>query len=116
MKILFFDNSTDLQTIHDLDTHPRGGMVSSLFLLTDELSRRGHDVSVLSDVKVGGKTKAGVYWGSSQEMGDSVEWDVLVCNRGTTNDGMAYVTTKKRVLWTHDLPHAGFIPNPSIFR
>jgi len=116
MKLLFFDISTGLKSISDLKTGARGGMISSLFILTDLLSRMGHVVSVLSDVKVGGRTEAGVYWGSSPEMAEAEDWDVLICNRTTTEDGLAHARVKKRVLWTHDLPHSGFIPHPNIVK
>jgi len=39
------------------------------------------------------------------------EYDVLIINRGTS-DGHPWIRAKRRILWTHDLPHSGFIPNP----
>ena len=90
MKITFFDNSTALKTVYDLETGARGGMISSLFAVSDGLSLLGHDVSVLSDIKKVGATEAGVYWGSADEAGDNV-CDVLVCNRGAPTDGLCGV-------------------------
>lgn len=116
MKLLFFDISTDLYSIHDLETRPRGGMISSLFILTDELSKAGHEVAVLSDITLNGETRHGVRWTNDKEIGDCQQWDILVCNRTTTDDGLAYIPARRRVLWTHDLPHAGFIPKPNLVR
>jgi glycosyltransferase involved in cell wall biosynthesis len=108
MKIMFIDRSTKLQTIGDLQTRARGGMVSSLFAISDGLSGLGHDVTVLSDVAQPGVTRFGTKW--INEFNDEPV-DVLVCNRGL---GVGYpeVQAKRRILWTHDLPHNGFIPNP----
>jgi glycosyltransferase involved in cell wall biosynthesis len=84
-------------------------MVTSLFKVSDYLASAGHDVTILSDIKHTGVTKARAkwldeYWG---------EYDVLVANRGV---GMGYssIRAKSRVLWTHDLPHSGFIPEPKM--
>ena len=108
MKITFFDNSTSLKTIHDLETGARGGMISSLFNVSDGLSLLGHDVSVLSDIKLGGVNDANVYWGDLEDI-ESLSCDILICNRGIPTDGLAGINAKHRVLWTHDLPHTGFI-------
>jgi glycosyltransferase involved in cell wall biosynthesis len=96
-----------LETVHDLETRPRGGMVSSLFKVSDYLSQRGHDVWVLSDVKQGGTTSHGTNWVGWWP--DDAQCDVLVCNRGINGFDLQ---AKHRVLWTHDLPHAGFYPEP----
>jgi len=40
---------------------------------------------------------------------------VLVCNRGI-GSGHPGINAKARVLWTHDLPHTGFIPEPGRIR
>jgi glycosyltransferase involved in cell wall biosynthesis len=111
MRLLFVDASTKLQTVRDLESRPRGGMVSSLFKVTDYLASRGHKVFVLSDIESAGKTQAGTHW-IHEPVG---QFDVLVANRGV---GIGYpgINAKARVLWTHDLPHSGFIPDPKIIR
>lgn len=83
-------------------------MVSSLFRIPDELSKLGHDVTVLSDVKETGITSAGVNW--INEYPDEF-FDILICNRGV-GSGYPDIAARHRLLWTHDLPHNGFIPNP----
>jgi glycosyltransferase involved in cell wall biosynthesis len=110
MRLLFIDASTKLKTVRDLETKPRGGMVQSLFKVTDYLATRGHNVSVLSDIESAGKTEAGVNWIHEPMVGS---FDVLVSNRGTAN-GYPGIRAGARVLWTHDLPHNGFIENPKI--
>lgn len=108
MRILFIDRSTGLDTVNDLKTKPRGGMINSLFQVTDYLSYIGHDVTVLSDIKNKGTTSCGVKWVSDLYTNT---YDCLVCNRGI-GDGYPDIKAKKRILWTHDLPHSGFIQNP----
>jgi hypothetical protein len=108
VRICFLDRSTKLDTVHDLETRPRGGMVSSLFKVSDYLSQRGHDVWVLGDVKQGGITSHGTKW-INWYWWHEAECDVLVCNRGINGFD---IQAKHRVLWTHDLPHAGFYPEP----
>lgn len=115
MKIVFFDNSTALKTVNDLESGARGGMVSSLFAVSDGLSLLGHDVSVFSDIKTRGVTNAGVCWKNSREVTDN-PYDVLICNRTTSPDGFGGINAKHRILWTHDLPHSDFIPNPKIIK
>jgi glycosyltransferase involved in cell wall biosynthesis len=112
MKILFIDMSTKLQTINDLQTQARGGMVSSLFAISDGLSQLGHNTMVISDIKETGETSSGTRW-INQDDYDGEEFDYLICNRGV---GMGYpnVRAKRRILWTHDLPHNGFIPRPEV--
>ena len=105
MRICFLDRSTKLETVNDLETRPRGGMVTSLFKVSDYLSKRGHDVWVLCDVKETGRNESGTNWANECEG----FFDVLVCNRGV---GGFDIQAKRRVLWTHDLPHAGQIPEP----
>ncbi len=107
MRLLFVDNSTCLRDVLDLERHARGGMVTSLFRVTDYLSRAGHDVYVWSDIENVGVTKAGTYWVQFPHG----EFDVLVANRGT-GSGYPHIKARSRVLWTHDLPHSGFIPEP----
>jgi len=107
MRIIFVDRSTRLKTVGDLKTKARGGMVSSLFRVSDYLSNAGHDVTVLSDIEQSGCTPARVKW-VDDHWG---EYDVLINNRGI-GDGYSMIRAKHRVLWTHDLPHSGFIPNP----
>ena len=115
MRLLFFDNSTGLKTVHDLKTRARGGMISSLFTITDLLSGMGHEVIVIGGIETGGTTDAGVRWRRMDE-GFEAPVDVLVCNRTTTHDGFASIRAKHRILWTHDLPHSGFIPNKKIVK
>lgn len=103
MRLLFIDGSTRLESVRDLETRARGGMVTSLFKVSDYLAKE-HDVTILSDIKRTGETKAGVKW--VNEVDGS--WDVLVCNRGIGN-GYPEIQAKHRILWTHDLPHGGFV-------
>jgi len=107
MRVLFVDLNTKLETVRDLESRARGGMVTSLFKVSDYLSMKGHDVTVLSDIENTGVTKHGVKW-LDEQWG---EYDVLVINRGT-GDGHPWIRAKRRILWTHDLPHSGFIPEP----
>jgi glycosyltransferase involved in cell wall biosynthesis len=111
LRILFIDNSTRLGCVSDLSARARGGMVSSLFAVTDYLSTRGHDVTVLSDIKSAGATRAGTKW-LHETWG---HYDALVCNRGV-DDGYGHIRASARVLWTHDLPHSGWIPDPKRIR
>lgn len=111
MRICFVDLSTHLNSIHDLETKGRGGIVTSLFKVSDYLSQRGHDVWVLSDVKEKGQTSHGTKWVS--EPPDAL--DMLVCNRGT-GPGYPDIQAKHRLLWTHDLPHAGYLDVPKIIK
>jgi glycosyltransferase involved in cell wall biosynthesis len=115
MKILFFDNNTGLDTVRDLDKRARGGMVSSLFILSDLFSDMGHDVWVLGDIKHAGVTPHGVKWENWTSIRD-ISCDVLVMNRGVTDDGLASVPAKHRVLWTHDLPHVGHLPQTKLIK
>lgn len=105
MRICFLDRSTKLETVNDLETRARGGMVTSLFKISDYLSQY-HDVTVLSDIQEEGVTKAGTEWVNEYPID---KFDVLVCNRGINGFD---IKAKHRILWTHDLPHAGFIPEP----
>lgn len=111
MRIIFVDRSTKLETVTDLERRGRGGMVSSLFKVSDYLARRGHDVTVLSDIESTGATRAGAFW-SHEFWG---EYDCLIANRGV-GDGYPDIRAKSRILWTHDLPHSGFIPEPRTIR
>lgn len=110
-RILFVDATTGLETVFDLGRRGRGGMVASLFKVSDYLARKGHDVTVLSDIKCTGVTPDGVKW-LHETWG---QYDALVCNRGV-GDGYPQIDAKRRILWTHDLPHSGFIPNPKTIR
>lgn len=89
--------------------------MTSLFCVADELAKRGHDVFVLSDIKHDGKTAAGAIWcardGSCWLKGEN--WDFLILNRGI-GEGYVGLQAKHRILWTHDLPHNGFIPEPKM--
>lgn len=115
MKVLFLDFSTRLESVDDLKERARGGMVSSLLRLPDELVRLGHDVFVLSDIPKDTMTEAGTVWcakdGGCWLKGE--DWDILVLNRGI-GEGYAGLKAKHRILWTHDLPHAGYIPEPKL--
>lgn len=112
MRLIFIDKSTKLETINDLQIKARGGMISSLFLITDGLSRLGHKVTVLSDIKQNGVTQAGVSWVLDYAGGF---FDILICNRGI-GAGYPEINARTRILWTHDLPHNGFIPNPKTIK
>src|SRR3990167_10438182 len=86
-------------------------MVSSLFKISDYLSSVGHQVFVLSDIQSAGKTRAGMIW-THEYYG---QYDYLICNRGT-HDGYPDIKARRRILWTHDLPHNGFIPEPKTIK
>jgi len=111
MRILFHDLSTRLKTIKDLEREGRGGMVNSLFKVSDYLAWRGHDVTVLSDIEGGGVTNWGTKW-NNEAWG---HYDCLITNRGT-GGGYPQISASSRILWTHDLPHSGFIPDPKTIR
>ncbi len=107
MRIIFMDRSTKLEHVRELEKKARGGMVTSLFKVSDYLASIGHDVTVYSDIESEGMTRAGVkwlneYWG---------KYDVLINNRGI-GCGYSDIRAKRRILWTHDLPHSGFISEP----
>ncbi|MDD5189455.1 MAG: hypothetical protein PHE50_00250 [Dehalococcoidales bacterium] len=111
MKICFLDKSTKLETVDDLETKARGGMVTSLFKISDYLASCGHHVVVNSDIKKSGTTRSGVVW-----CGDANEdYDFLICNRGV-GSGHSDIKSRHRILWTHDLPHSGFIPEPKTIK
>ena len=110
MRIAFVDLSTKLETVFDLESKARGGMVSSLFKVSDYLARYA-DVTVLGDIELEGDTPAGVKWRKEPES----PYDVLITNRGT-GSGYSYIRAKHRILWTHDLPHLGFIPERGIIK
>jgi len=115
MKVVFHDLSTKLKTVTDLETTARGGMVSSLFKVTDYLCGRGHEVIVFSDIEEPGWTKKGVFWTNVDKGFDDRGIRILVTNRGT-GSGYSELHAKHRVLWTHDLPHSGFIPEPDTIK
>ena len=114
LKILFIDETTHLDSIHDLNTQARGGMVSSLFIVPNELRKHGHSVTVKTDIKQSGMTDAGVIWINDNSYLKE-NFDVAVFNRQTL-DGLPELNTRHRVLWTHDLPHHGFIPHPKTIK
>ena len=87
-------------------------MISSLFRVTDVLAGRGHELVVLSDIAEPGTTAAGVHWVHEPPAG---RFDALVLNRGV-GDGYPLIEARRRVLWTHDLPHAGFVPDKRTLR
>jgi len=105
VRIAFHDYSTRLETVTDLVQRARGGMISSLFEVSDYLSLQGHEVDVISDIATPGKTRRGTTWLHRP----TEEYDVLVVNRGI-GDGHPLIRARRRVLWTHDLPHPGFVP------
>ena len=108
MRVLFVDHSTRLKSIRDLETRARGGMISSLIEVTNYLAAAGHTVEVWTDIEEEwSTTDAGAWWVSEPQEG----YDVIVFNRGMAN-GLPAIEATARVLWTHDLPHAGFIPEP----
>ena len=90
-------------------------MVNSLFRVTDYLSEKGHEVVVFSDIKHIGVRDSGVAWTNKDEDRDKEKYDVLVMNRGV-GYGLPGIDAASRVLWTHDLPHAGFIPEPKVMK
>ena len=108
MRILFIDHSTRLKSISDLETQARGGMVSSLFKVTDHLAGAGHQVEVWSDLEENWQHRASGAWWIGEP---SDYYDVIVFNRGI-GQGQTGIEAGARVLWTHDLPHSGFIPEP----
>lgn len=110
MRVLFVDRSTRLETVSDLAAKARGGMVASLFQVSDYLAREC-DVTVLSDIREPGITPAGAAWVNVP----SGAYDVLVANRGV-GSGYADIPARRRILWTHDLPHNGFIPEPKTIK
>lgn len=101
-RALFLDLSTGLRGLADYGGAV-GGRVGSLRRVTDYLAGRGWQVEVYSDCAPG-ETEAGVQWIGLP----SGSYDVLVLNRGVGR-GYADVDARHRVLWTHDLPHPGFI-------
>jgi glycosyltransferase involved in cell wall biosynthesis len=91
-------------------------MVSSLHIIPDVLSQLGCRTYVISDIKRGGITDCGTTWYQKGTMSDaekSQTYDFLVYNRQTCN-GFSEVKARRRILWTHDIPHGGFIPDPRI--
>lgn len=118
MKILFLDNSTKLTTVRDLETRARGGMVTSLFKVSDYLSYKGHNVTVIGDIQSSGKTREGTIWmniNTSDRLIEREVFDAFITNRGV-GDGHDIVRAKRRILWTHDLPHSGFVMEPKTLR
>jgi len=113
MKILFVDPSTGLETPDDLKRKGRGGMVSSLVILTNALSKSNKEVRVLSDIKQEFQTSDGVLWYARGDWpkAEREQWDFIVFNRCTYN-GFPELKAKHRILWTHDCVHGGWIPNP----
>lgn len=106
MRICFIDRSTKLDTVNDLETKARGGMVTSLFKVSDYLSSEGNDVVIYSDIQNPGVTKSGVFWDNQPPQ----ICDFVICNRGVSGFD---IQTRHRILWTHDLPHAGHIQEPN---
>lgn len=117
MKILFTDFSTRLSTIDDLKTRARGGMVSSLFLVSDALSQLNNEVFVWTDTREGGMTPRGVRWYTDDDCNEVVNqnYDFLILNRGM-GDGFPDIKAKHRILWTHDLVHGGHAPYPGYLK
>ena len=106
MKLLFVDSNTHLNTLDDLKTSARGGMVSSLLIVTDGLARKGYDVHVWGN-DFDAVSDDGVKWHKDPEVTDA---DAIIFNRGI-GDGAPALGPGKRFLWTHDLPHAGHCKN-----
>lgn len=114
MRILFIDLTTGLDSFLDLKTRGRGGMVSSLLLLPDALSKLNNECFVFSDSKSGGTTARGTTWliDADWEWIAKQKWDFLILNRQTYGEGFPDLHSKHRVLWTHDMVHSGWAPNP----
>ena len=100
MQVLFVDLSID-----NIQDNPVGGRVGSLKRITEYLSKY-MDV----DVFYNGYTTYVDHVFYFNEL-YKYEYDVIVFNRGIGN-GLPDVKAKNRILWVHDLPHSGFIPNP----
>ena len=116
MKVCFVDKTTNLDSLADIEYRARGGMVCSLIKLPDVLSQLGCECYVISDIKSGGVTDHGAIWYTDGQMTDEQKnqrYDFLVYNRQTCN-GFSEIKTKYRILWTHDIPHHGFIPDARI--
>ena len=108
--------STGLESLKDLNSKPRGGRVNSLVKIPDALCRLGYNCFVVSDIKEGGATENNSIWlYPDEEYILDNSWDVLVCNRGA-GKGYPEIEAKKRVLWTHDLPHTGFAVQPKLLK
>jgi glycosyltransferase involved in cell wall biosynthesis len=107
VRICFLDFSLKLESLDELKKTGRGGMVSSLFKVPDALSKLNNEVDVLSDIQNPGTTEAGTRFVNQPEGA----YDALVLNRGM-HDGYPMIRARHRVLWTHDVPHSGFIPDP----
>lgn len=101
-RVLFLDLSTGLGTLEGYNGAV-GGRVGSLRIVSDYLAREGWRVEVLSDCAPG-ETTAGARWVDRPEG----RYDVLVLNRGLGR-GYAEIDARHRVLWTHDLPHTGYV-------
>lgn len=112
MNLLFIDLTTNLDSVSDLESRARGGMVSSLHILPNALQSLGHRCLVMSDVKQPGKTKTGVLWINDIEEIVKVGWDFLILNRQIYGDGFPEIKARHRILWTHDMVHGGWIPDP----
>ncbi len=117
MKVLFVDYNTHVQDLNEMISRGRGGMTNSLFKVPDALARLGVETYVLSDAKKGGKTPSGTVWIDVDHMNEVYHrtYDVMVTNRGIGN-GFFSITAKHRVLWTHDLPHNGFVEMPELLK
>jgi glycosyltransferase involved in cell wall biosynthesis len=111
MKICFLDFSTKLKTIFDLQSNARGGMVTSLFKVSDGLAKLGHDVTVCADIEQPNTTASGVKWSNTPPF----QLDALILNRGL-GQGYPSISARNRFLWTHDLPHHGFALDPMVFK
>ena len=107
MRICFVDSTAKFS--HVGEKVARGGRVTSLFKVSDYLSLAGHDVTVSSGIKTETCTSAGVRW-MHEPVG---QYDVLVANRGV-GEGWSQINAAHRILWTHDLPHSGFISDPKV--
>jgi len=112
VKILFIDFSTQIEDLREMEKTARGGMQNSLFKVPDALSKLNNEVDVLSDIKRGGMTEAETRWFTVDDF-ENGSYDVLVTNRGI-GKGYFSISAKRRVLWTHDLPHLGFAEDPDI--
>lgn len=126
MRILFIDLSTKLKNIDELSNRARGGMITSLHQVSKALSQSHskHFVDIIADIEEPDffYENGPVRWFNPEaardgcSMGEPYDsYDFLVCNRGI-GDGWPQIKARRRILWTHDLPHNGFIPEPRNIR
>lgn len=110
MRVVFHDNSDNgVHAQEDLGK-PMGGRVTCLKEVSKELAKLGAEVDLLMPGIPTPFESDGVTW-TSRAQG---EYDAFVHVRGLPGQ-FPPVKTRKRYLWTRDLPHAGFGPDPRLF-